>query len=73
VAKPSLAEALGGYSEGEGEMSHGGDDSEVYVADLASALGVKKEKAQAVYDVICAIVLSKSVDGGGEVTVTVSR
>jgi hypothetical protein len=68
VAKPSLAEALGGYSEGEGE-AHGGDDSAVFVADLAGALGIKEDKAQMVYDVFCAIVEAKSA--GGEVSIVV--
>lgn len=65
MAKPSLAEALGGYAEPGGE-EHGGDDSSVYVADLAAALGVKEDKARAVYDILCAIVESKHHGSGGK-------
>lgn len=63
MAKPGLAEALGGYADESGE--HGGDDTAVYVADLADALGLKDEKAQKLYDVLCAIVESKMHSHGG--------
>lgn len=65
--KPSLAEALGkmGPKEESGEY---GDDAAMYVADLQDALGLKPEKAQMLYDVLCAIVKSKS--HGGALTIS---
>lgn len=66
MAAPSLAEALDGYEAPE--AGHGGGDAEMFVADLAKALGIKNDKAQEVYDIICAIVEAK---GSGAVTITV--
>lgn len=64
MASPSLAEALGGYA-GKGEDEEQvGDDAAVYVADLADALGLKEDKARAVYDVLCAIVESHLAGSG---------
>lgn len=66
--KPSLAEALGSgdYGGSPSESSHGSDpDAAMYVKDLEAIVGPKK--AQALYDVICAIVKSKG--SSGEITI----
>lgn len=65
--KPSLAEALGSGSYGGPEGSHGSDpDAAMFVKDLEEIVGPKK--AQALYDVICAIVKSKG--SSGELTIS---
>jgi hypothetical protein len=66
--KPSLAEALGGsYGAPSGDHADS-PDAAMYVKDLQDCLGLKPEKAQALYDVICAIVKSKAA--GGELTIS---
>lgn len=68
MKKPSLAEALGGMGPKEDSYeSHSGPDAMMYVEDLKSILKLKPDQAQALYDVICAIVKSKA--SGGEITI----
>lgn len=66
--KPSLAEALGGSYKGSHDEGPGDDGASMYVKDLEDILSLKPEKAQALYDVLCAIFKSKA--HGGEISIT---